>query len=208
MAAKTKRRRSRPKPPPLEAPDKLPPGTPEQLERERRRLRVEQLARLRKNQYEIAEILRAEGFTTGSQPTVSRDMKCVRQEWARQRLELVDSEKDHALEVLDMLESLAVEGFLKSKAGETIEESGALLKAGQAADGTATGQDVPVVKRAKRRTKSSPGDASFLLAAVRIEELRGKWGGFEAPKKVRLDSSEALRKLAALLEMEPADLPA
>lgn len=188
---------------PPEEPPKLPPGTVDQVERERRQLRVEQLARLRLTQTEIGARLKEEGFTTCSQPVVSRDLKEIRLRWKEERAELVDTEKTAGLDMLDHLQRLALEAFEASRREEVTERGGyrgtpKVKKGDEAAE---------AARFAERRTKTRAGDATFLRVVVEAERVRGDWLGFEAPKVRRLDLSTALRKLAGMLSLDPERMP-
>jgi hypothetical protein len=132
-------------------------------------------------QYRIAEAL---GLPLPSgQRVVSRDLEAIRKAW---RESATASYQDHVAAELARLEAIEAEGWQawrESKAGRTASRSRKRTAPG-GADGGSEGE---------LSRQSSPGDAAFLVALVKVSARRAALLGLDAPTRVQAEVRDAPR---------------
>ena len=103
-----------------------------------------------------------------TQPTVSADLKAIRQEWKESRIRDFDTLKAQELERLDKIERTAWEAWEQSREPEI----------------TTKASKVDGQSRAERTTKHTHGNVNFLNTVIRCVDKRCDLLGLDAPFKV------------------------
>lgn len=155
------------------------------LQKQERRMQVAELHKKGWSQAAIAERL---GVT---QPTVSSDLKYIREEWRRSMVRDFDLARAQELQRVDRIECEANEGWDRS------------LKPSQSAVIQGEGAQQP----SRKTVRNQSGDPRFLDILLKCSERRSKLLGLDAPQKVApTDTEGRLLDLSGILGLA-AEVP-